>query len=247
MKLVQLNIWCGKLLAQAIKFIDEEKPDILTLQEVYSTPNTYLSTLEGMYSTLETLQKATGLKNTFFSRTFSTVNGGISMDFGNAILTNFDISNKKTVFTNGEYQSQIDMLDPINNIRNLQVATLDTGKGNLVIANHHGFWDKNPLGTEETFEKMKIAFNALKQEEKPLIFAGDLNVTAQSPAMNLFDGFLTDLTKEHKITTTLSQLGKVEDVPCDHILISPEIKELSFQVSNKLVSDHLAIVFEFDI
>lgn len=62
----------------------------------------------------------------------------------------------------------------------------------------------------------------------PLIFAGDLNVNPNTPAMGLFDGWLEDLTKTYDTTDTLSPLGKVRDVACDHILTSTDVHVRSF-------------------
>lgn len=94
---------------------------------------------------------------------------------------------------------------------------------------------------------MKILTKVLSGVSGPLILAGDLNVRTESPAMRVFDGWLEDLTDTHKIKDTLTAFGKVREVPCDHILVSEEVKVLKFEVSNALVSDHTPLILEFDI
>jgi endonuclease/exonuclease/phosphatase (EEP) superfamily protein YafD len=94
---------------------------------------------------------------------------------------------------------------------------------------------------------MQLVKSKLEKLPQPLIFAGDLNVRTESPAMREWDGFLDDLTAQYSVTTTLSVLGKVTDVPCDHILVSEGVKVSSFHVADDLVSDHNALILEFDI
>jgi endonuclease/exonuclease/phosphatase (EEP) superfamily protein YafD len=94
---------------------------------------------------------------------------------------------------------------------------------------------------------MQSVKTMLQKLPTPLIFAGDLNVKSESPVMRVFDDFLEDLTATHNVGTTLSVLGKVTDVACDHILISDDVLVTDFRVADDLISDHKALVMEFEI
>ncbi|HET6924939.1 MAG TPA: endonuclease/exonuclease/phosphatase family protein, partial [Candidatus Saccharimonadales bacterium] len=134
-----------------------------------------------------------------------------------------------------------------DNTRNMQLATLDVGGSKLHVANHHAHWVMSPVGDEVSVEKMQLVAQKVRGLEGPVIVAGDLNVTAASPAMRVFDGLLTDLTATHDIPDTLSELGKVRNVPCDHILVNDQVKVNSFAVRDDLVSDHKTLVMEFEL
>ena len=103
------------------------------------------------------------------------------------------------------------------------------------------------MGSDKSSLAMQVLADKIKQLTGPILFAGDLNVSYESPAMRLFDNWLEDLTHSYNIQETLSQFGKAKNVACDHILVSPEIKVNSFTVSEELVSDHKALVLEFEI
>ena len=73
------------------------------------------------------------------------------------------------------------------------------------------------------------------------------NLLSKAPAMRLFDDLAEDLTATHAVSSTLSQLGKVQDVACDHILVNSLIQVVDFRVLSDLVSDHKALTLEFDV
>ncbi len=75
---------------------------------------------------------------------------------------------------------------------------------------------------------------------------GDLNVIHEAPAMRALD-FLCDLTHENHVQNTLSGLKYNGAVPCDHILVSPEVKVENFKVYPDLISDHLALSAEVEL
>ncbi len=58
---------------------------------------------------------------------------------------------------------------------------------------------------------------------------------------------LRDLTQEYHLQSTLSELGKVKGVACDHISISDGIAVHAFSEGESLESDHLPLIMEFDV
>ncbi|QQS18882.1 hypothetical protein IPL68_02370 [Candidatus Saccharibacteria bacterium] len=94
---------------------------------------------------------------------------------------------------------------------------------------------------------MKIIADKIKQLDGKIVFVGDLNVDPGTPALQLFDGWLEGLTANHGITNTLSQLAKVQEVACDHIFVNTHVRVQDFRVLDDLVSDHKALLLEFDL
>ena len=135
----------------------------------------------------------------------------------------------------------------VNN-KNFQIARVDYhANKSLSLINHHAHWKANPVGDEISVERMEFVYDKIISLPRPLIFAGDLNVTTESPAMRVFNGALDDLTATHHVSSTLTELNKAKDVACDHILVSPDISVKKFRVSDMLVSDHTALILEFDV
>jgi endonuclease/exonuclease/phosphatase (EEP) superfamily protein YafD len=172
---------------------------------------------------------------------------GERVSLGNAILSRFPLEKQTTEFVHGELYHKASSQDTIPNARNLQTVEVVVGNERLSLANHHAFWDISPLGSDTSVEKMQHVKSTLEKLPRPLIFSGDMNVKSESPVMRVFDGFLEDLTATHNVTSTLSVHGKVADVACDHILISDTVKVSSFRVADDLISDHKALILEFEL
>jgi endonuclease/exonuclease/phosphatase (EEP) superfamily protein YafD len=124
-----------------------------------------------------------------------------------------------------------------------QKVRLDNG---LTVVNYHGYWLPNPIGDDETVRCMQQVADWIKEETGPVVMCGDLNVSAESPAMRTLD-FMTDLTATNKIRTTLQNIKFIKDVACDHILINDQVRANNLVVHDDLVSDHKTMSLDFDI
>lgn len=248
MKLIQLNIWQGRILRHVTHFLEKEQPDIVCLQEVYSTPDPVR--WWDSFSALEAMQRSLPYMQWFFAPLYSFEVQGRKVTAGNAIGSRFPISQQKVMFTTGHFTDVNE--DPISNVRNVQTCQLELKDGKtLSVANHHAYWDKNPAGTPDSVRCMQQVKEAVDQLPVPKVLCGDMNVRPESETMQLFKGSLANLTEIHKLTTTLTQVGAAFDrdniVPCDHVLISPEISVQKFYASEKIISDHKALVLLFDV
>lgn len=246
MKLVQLNIWQGRLLREVISFLEAEDADIVCLQEVFSS-GTHVSSLE-ILSSLEQIQAAVSYPHVFYAPTFSFDVSGVKAFMGNAILSKLPLENQRTIFANNDFHEVYDWAEhhPANT-RNAPVAEVSINGKTATIVCHHGYWHIDPMGDDMSVAAMQKVVESIRSVPSPIILAGDLNITAESPAMRLFDGWLEDLTATHEVKDSLSRFGKVSGVPCDHILVSPDVQVQKFEVSEALVSDHKALILEFDI
>jgi len=246
MKLVQLNIWQGRFIDQVNTFLKQEQPDIICLQEVYNSKLT--NPLLPFFGSLERIQAVFPDYYVFFSPTHQMNVLGEPVAMGNAILSRLPLSSTETIFINGQFHEFTTSDELQHNTRNLQrVQIMLPDSKQLTVINHHGYWEPNPIGSEITMQKMQLVADIVKSSSKPVIFTGDLNISYVSPAMEPLQALLTDLTQKHQTVTTLSQFGKVKDVPCDHICISDGVVEQSFTIKEDLVSDHLPLVLEFDL
>lgn len=246
MRLLQLNIWEGRLIRRLPPFIKEVDADVVCLQEVYSSESTAMKPSR-MLNSLQQISAVCDYPHQFFSPTFSSVYEDAAVDYGNAILSRWPLSNEQAVFTSGSYNPHRSSKRQLPEGYNLQTAKVSSPNGDFSIANHHAYLGPDSLGDENNVRSMRFACEQLRDLPKPLIFAGDLNVRSESPALRVFAGFLEDLTATWNIRSTLNEFGKVDDVACDHILVSPEVSVQKFTVSEAIVSDHKALILDFSL
>lgn len=246
MKLMQINAWMGRLTPQLVQLIQAEKPDIITAQEMYDVDGPVVFP-DNMFNVLEQIQAAGAFEHVFFSPVWGMEVAHRHATFGNAILSKFPFQRTETVFTHGAYNPDLTPETRVENTRNAQFALLDVDGHELWLTNHHAHWEITPQGSETSVERMRIVYDIVEKQTGPKIFAGDFNVLPGTPTMRLFEGLLEDLTATFQVSSTLSPLGKVQNVACDHILVSPEVRTQNFRVIDTLVSDHKALVVEFQL
>lgn len=237
MKILQLNVWMGRISGNLLRFLENTNFDVICMQEVVRSEDRAMH-LSRFCATLPAIKAASGLEFDYFSPNWGTeiANGG-TMQLGNLVLSRVPIQDKQTVFVNKAYKENLILEAQPSNISNLQIIRLETG---LTVANHHGYWHKNPMGDENSIATMRHVAAELKKINGPLVFCGDLNVIGESPVMRNLD-FLTDLTVTNSAKSTLSGIGFNGNVPCDHILVSDSLQATDFQIHHEIVSDHLAI------
>lgn len=242
MKILQLNVWMGKVEGGLKRFLLNHDFDVICMQEVFATQSREQH-LSRLCFDLSQIVEASGLRHVFFSPnwSFDMVGGGCML--GNVILSRTPFIKTHSEFINGEYRENI-MLGamPANNL-NIQIVQLENG---FTIVNHHGFWRPDPMGDDETIKAFTKVGQVVKKLQGPVVMCGDLNVVHESPAMRSLD-FLRDLTHENHIKTTLSGLKYDGAVPCDHILVNDAVRVKDFTVYPDLASDHLALSAEVEL
>lgn len=251
MKLLQLNIWNGRLLKAALNLIEKEQPDIITLQEVYSSEirtrtHDFLASFERIRDVFPSYQS-------YFSPRLDFPVFDKKVQYGNALLSKFPLSNAETIVVRGEFHSYQKAEDYAANegqkeCFNLQrVQVKIEGSKSCCLINYHGYWEPNEFGTDATIPVMEKVAEIIKASSKPLILSGDLNVVAESPAMKPVHALLRDLTAEYEFQSSMTQFAKLPNVAPDHICVSDGIEVEKFAVLDDVVSDHKALVLEFEL
>lgn len=255
LKLIQLNLWQGRLLRHLVKFIEAEDPDILCLQEVYSReqPAPDMHEFYGSYQRIRSLfpgdDDSKGHdRHGFFAPNFELK--GV-FKYGNAILSKIPFIEKpRSIFVNGEfisYETPADYQNVKINQRNLQIAKIDVGGQPVNILNHHGYWSSDPNGSAESLTPMEAVATEVKNLSGQTILAGDFNLVPESPALQPIHDQLEDLAQVFNVVNTLSSYGKVQNVVCDHVFVSDGVKVESLGNGNLEVpvSDHDPQIVEF--
>ncbi len=241
MRILQLNVWDGRVKGALINYLSENQFDAICMQEAVWLEEDDGGAHSGFFAMLSDIQAASGLKYSSCSPNWSIKSFlGYTLYQGNVILSREKIvDEKKTVVFDGatEIKTKQDFYD---HCYTAQMVKLESG---LNIANYHGYWQNQPLGNEDTVKAMKNAVSLVKAADGPLVMCGDLNIVHEAPAMRELD-FLRDLTEEYHVDNTLAGLKYGGKVACDHILVSKDITVSSFEVVDKIISDHKGLILE---
>ena len=244
MKIIQANIWGGKLDQQVIDFFAQEQPDFACLQEVND-----LTGRPGAkrFATLDDIKAAAGFDHTYMSPTYSFHFMRRQLNFGNVILSKLPLDSTSTVFTGGEYAADFDVMEDQANVRNLQLVTVNVNGVTLNILNHHGHWvHGTKAGNDETTKRMQTIAGVLDSCRGPVILCGDFNLTPRSQSLAIINGKLTNLSIKNNLTRTYTQLSDVDEV-CDYIFVNDQVNIHRFEMSEFILSDHKALILDFDI
>jgi endonuclease/exonuclease/phosphatase family metal-dependent hydrolase len=247
LKIIQINTWGGHLLEPLCKFIDSQQPDIICAQEISDA-----TLVNGLFDYLQThasIKRAGSFDYDFYSPVFSYNLLGTKVRYGNAIYSKLPLLNRREIFIHGTY-SDIESIENMQyNTRNLQLCEISLNHATITLANHHGFHDSDPNGTTKSLECMQKVVNELLPYKESLIVSGDLNVLPDSKAfLALNDLGLTNHVTGSNITNTLSSIHKAApiEVVCDYILTSKAINTSHFSASEEIISDHKALILDFD-
>lgn len=243
MRILQLNVWMGKVEGMLQRFLEEEKFDVICMQEVMHSDDATEHVKRLCFDSSRIIE-ATKMPYSFFSPNWGSKIANGKLELGNLILSKIPFVETHSEFVNGEYHDDYILGAEVGNNLNIQVAALENG---ITVVNHHGFWRPTPAGDKGTVKAFKNVRKVVERLEGPVAMCGDLNVVHEAPAMRELD-FLRDLTHENKIKTTLSGLKWEFQVPCDHILVNEYVKVEKFEVrEGALASDHLPVIAELEI
>lgn len=244
MKILQLNVWTGRIKGALLDFIKSNDFDVICMQEAVWGGDKQKE-LENFFATADQIKEASGLEHESRSsnwgmKIFSDNN---IVEQGNVILSKSEIIEKQNELVHNKYGVVKNAQDFYEHAYTLQIAKLKCG---ITIVNHHGYWKPTPMGDKTTVEVMKKVANVVRRISGPVVMCGDLNIVHEAPAMRELD-FLRDLIHEYHIDNTLSGLKFNGKVACDHILVNDEVEVRDFSVLDDIVSDHKPLLIEINL
>ncbi|MEI7603897.1 MAG: endonuclease/exonuclease/phosphatase family protein [bacterium] len=244
MKLLQINIWQGRLMKNFLKLIDEVQPDFITFQELCSSGNIESK----FFNNVEELEARFNYSYKIFTPALSWSMMSYKIDFGNAIYSKYPIVDSNSIFTNLQYKDDFDLSTDDYNIRNLVDAKVDIGGKIFHILTHHGIHvHGSKEGDEETFRQIKMIENYVSSISEGIIITGDFNLSPRSKSLEVLNNKFKNLCIENNISTTRNEFASTETQVCDYIFTNDKIQVNEFEVSNALVSDHAALILDFEV
>lgn len=244
MKLLQLNVWAGRLESQIASFLQEQQADILCLQEVISRHGKG----SGLFISLENIQEQNPeLEALAFGPSFSFPYMRSTARFGNAVLSQFPMIKSEIVFTNMEHKDDFEWGEDSANMRNFVHAVLDVNDTKCHVITHHGFHvPDHKDGNAETLRQMKQLTEYVGELDGPVIVTGDFNLKPESKSIQILNKILRNLTLEAGLKTTRTELTNKTEA-CDFIFVNDLVKVKKFAALDDIVSDHKALLLEFNI
>lgn len=251
---MQVNVWQGHLLNSLLKLIDQENPDVIFTQEVFTYPE-HISPYSPwkQFRTLELISTQNHFNHVFFSPCCSFNVFGHQLSYGNAIFSKHRFNHTSTHYTGGpgplhlDNPASLESFDS-NLTRNFQHVSITSHGTTLNLINHHGHWVNQPRGNEASAERLQEVASYIKALEGPVIVGGDFNLSPGSPAIQAFQQTtdLYNLVSATGATTTLSSAHYVQGIICDYLFASPNLKVRHIEVNDQLVSDHKAVIARID-
>jgi endonuclease/exonuclease/phosphatase family metal-dependent hydrolase len=133
-----------------------------------------------------------------------------------------------------------------NHSRNLQFVKVLHNNKELLVANVHGLWNGNgKTDAPERLHQSQVIKQFLDGTDGKKILCGDLNLLPDTESLKILEEGMTNLVKEHDVTSTRSSLYIKPDKFADYILVSRDMKVKNFKVLEDEVSDHLPLLIEF--
>jgi len=243
-KLVQANIWGARLGYQVKNFLAKEAPDFACLQEIVDIKGGEAI----MFLSLQEIIEDSVLKHSYMSPNFSFSLMRRRARFGNAILSRQPFTKKKTLFTRLRYLANSDFYkDKDYNVRSLQHIVTNVNGKSLHVLNHHGHHiQEHKNGDTETMRQCRLIADYIGRLSGPVILTGDFNLAPHSKSLEVLNSMLTNLSIEYGLRTTRTPLTHKKEV-CDYIFVNSLIKVQNFYASDELISDHRALILEFDV
>jgi len=245
MKLLSLNIWLGIKYEPLKKFLEyqRDKVDIFCFQEMrngeYSQPGKGPNERTNLFEeTKEILFDFTG----YFTEMVPGV--GIAIFVRNNLEVEKVESN--CILSNQEINELTTLTDTNSYPRMLQSLYLKNK--DLIVHNFHGVPKDHKKDTPARELQTNRLLKIINNSPKPQIIVGDFNLDIDTEAISKFSKQMRDLIKEHAITTTRNaNYGKFKELPfADYTFTSPEITINNFAVLPDEVSDHLAMLVDFE-
>jgi len=241
MKLLQLNVWGGRLEKQIASLIEREKPDILCLQEAVSIKG---GSNGGWVLSVDEIEKEFNF-NLAYAPVINFSFMRRKAEFGNAILSKKSPTYVNTIFTRLEYKENFDFEKDDYNIRNLLHVSFEDGNQTLHVLTHHGHHVPNhKKGDEQSLRQCQQIVDYIAKLKGKVILSGDFNLEPHSESLELINKLLINLPLKAKTKTTRTQLTHKTEV-CDYIFVNNEVKVKSFSVLDDIASDHKALIVTF--
>lgn len=248
-KLFQLNLYKGFRLKEVIEYIQKERFDVVTLQEV--TKGTASPDGVDCYRALtQKLNMASKLSIDFKPKNDPEGYHGIVTFYSR----NFTLIKTRSVRLRPF--SELDLSNPDWTItpRSALITRLSLNNKEVEVINTHGAWSQEAVDTPEKIRQATILYNYLKTITVPFVLVGDLNMTLGTKVIQMYSSLATNLTEKYGVTNTINlnvhyAKEQLKDgIVVDHMFVSSSLQVIFFDVVTiPTLSDHYGLKAELEL
>lgn len=249
--------WFGtaRVREQIFELISKESPDLLCIQEFFTSDS-------GKFQTLKAFKNELGYKNAIVELPLHLSRKD---HWGMAIFSKHELLNKKMV------QLSSDGLIAKKSLNMMLLADMIFNTDTFRVINCHlqsirfqqedykfmsdvgiNIEDENLRGVKNITRRLRIAFQKrsrqvdtlcyfIRQSPYPVILCGDFNDTPSSFAYRKINSLLSDAFLESGRGLGTTYIGPFPAFRIDYIFHSPQFGSSGFEVLNKKLSDHYPI------
>lgn len=251
LKFIQLNLFKGKFLDEAISYLEKSKADIFALQEVTARKfNFYQDKSAILFDILKT---RLGYDGVSYPDAIFVDDPGTS--FGNAILTRLPIIKTHTVVLKSFRPVTLhEMNHNPGNIwaelpRHMLDVVVDAGHRQVHAISVHGRRIAPPFDDKENLRQAELMANYLTSlDDEPFIMGGDLNMPPDTKVIDKISSVSQNLMRDLTSQTTNPRIHflKNKGYLIDFIFTSKHFKVKRLEIEQVDVSDHLPVVAELE-
>lgn len=243
MKLITLNAWGAIVREPFMEFVrNRQDIDIFCFQELYNGATVKLSEdqKEGVSPNLfSEIKELLPHHRGFFRPVLDGVYG-----VGAFVKDNIEMVSEGEVpiHTNTEYSQRTG-----HHSRNMQWLKINKDEKTYTVLNIHGLW--NGMGKADSPARLiqsKRIREFMDTLETPKILCGDFNLRPDTESITIVEKGMTNLVKEYGVENTRTSFYTKPEKFADYIFTSPEINVHHFEVLEEEVSDHAALLVDFD-
>lgn len=243
MRLISVNVWRGKLLEQLVQFLKREAvtTDIFCFQEMVTSLGDSSKEKDVFSIIAKELPNFQG----FFE---AAQDEGDGVESGLAMFVKrIDKIDKEGDYFVYRTRNAMIGTDGRTLGKNIQFIQFPKAGKEYTVVNFHGLWTGD--GREDTSErisqsqKLKEFMNIIGGTK---IICGDFNLTLNTKSVEILGKDMKNLIREYGVTSTRNHFFDFPDKYCDYILVDKDVKVNDFKVLEDEISDHLALVLDFD-
>ena len=252
-KILQLNIWKGKLFDNLLPYLEKYHFDILQFQEV-AGPGVSFSKSDNFQELQQPLSKEyIGLRTKAYTTTYPGAYDGVATFFH----VSFSLLEEKVIYLAKQLPPiDNDYLESIQNTSNpffedlprsaLSSKVEKLGKVFWVI-NTQLAWNPSSKDTPKKIAAAKVLEDFLTTLKDPFVLTGDFNVDSDTKIVRGFEEYAQNLNKKYHVTNTLN--GRFHrakhlfppGLAVDFIMPKKGILVKEFEVLDNDFSDHLGL------
>lgn len=241
---LQWNIWYKEDIQNIAKFLNENKPDIICLQEL--TINSKDQTIK---DTPAYIAEQLGY-NYYFKELPIESTDGESLMIANGIFSKYPISKSRFVWTTNPNR-------PSGYNYELRVyveVTLKIDNKEVIVGTTHMSFTHRFEGTPNKDNETAHLLKELERHQDSYVFTGDLNALPGSNTIKSIEELLVNAGPDLKLKTWTTKPfsyngfeANTLDWRLDYVFKTKDIKVLSSEILNTQFSDHLPILTKINI